>query len=71
MAGQIERLLQDRLSRTPGMQSRSIHIYSNPAGGVTINVDGYVYESVGDIIDSDARSAIEAAIREWEAAHPF
>jgi hypothetical protein len=68
MAAQIERFLQDRLVRTPGMMSRSIHIYSTPSGGVQIKVDSTLYESVGDVDDPDAREIIEAAIRDWEAS---
>lgn len=71
MAGQIEERLQARLIRTAGMEARSIHIYSAPNGGVEILVDGVMYDSVGDITDAGARSAIEAAIRDWEAANPI
>jgi hypothetical protein len=68
MAAQIERFLQDRLARTPGMMSRSIHIYSTPSGGVQIKVDSTLYENVGDVVEPDAREMIEAAIRDWEAS---
>jgi hypothetical protein len=71
MAGQIEERLQARLIRTAGMEARSIHIYSAPSGGVEILVDGVMYDSVGDIADAEARSVIEASIRDWEAANPI
>lgn len=69
MAGQIETLLQARLIRTPGMQHRAIHIYGAPGGGVQISVDGTYFETVGDVSDAEARTMIEAAIRDWEAAN--
>jgi hypothetical protein len=71
MAGQIETLLQARLLRTSEMDGRSIHIHSAPSGGVEINIDGTLYDSVSDITDTAARSVIEAAIRDWEAANPI
>lgn len=71
MAGQIEERLQARLIRTAGMEARSIHIYSAANGGVEIVVDGMLYDSVGDITEVEARSIIEAAIRDWEAANPI
>jgi hypothetical protein len=68
VAAQIERFLQDRLLKTPGMMSRSIHIYSTPTGGVQIKVGSTLYESVSDVDETEAREIIEAAIRDWEAS---
>jgi hypothetical protein len=68
VAAQIERFLQDRLARTPDMMGRSIHIYSTASGGVQIKVDSTLYESVGDVVEPDARAIIEAAIRDWESS---
>jgi hypothetical protein len=68
VAAQIERFLQDRLARTPGMMSRSIHIYSAANGGVQIKVDSTLYESVGDVTEIDAREIIERSIQDWEAS---
>jgi hypothetical protein len=71
MAEEIEELLQARLMRMPEMIDRVIHIYSTPAGGVQIQIDDLMYESVGDVTDGSARTVIEGAIRDWEKANPI
>lgn len=67
IAGQIEELLQFRLSHSPVFQHRSIHVRSNPNGSLRIEVDGRNYNHVDDVIDPDVRDFIRATIREWEA----
>ena len=69
IAGAIEAYLQYKISHTPDYQSRSIHIYPSPDGGVSIEVDGLFYDSVGDIPDNDTREFIAGAIQEWQERH--
>lgn len=66
MTEEIEALLQYRLERTPEMVHRSIHIRQG-ATGVHVEVDGNIYEGVGEVPDSEVRTFIQAVIREWEA----
>lgn len=67
MAEQIEELLQHRLTASPGLRQRSIHVRSAADGGVRIEVDGRFYDGVGDVEDEDVRNFIQSIIREWEA----
>lgn len=67
IADEIEELLQYRLTLNPAMAQRSIHVHSTPEGGVRIEVDGRIYEGVGEVEDAEARAFIQGVIREWEA----
>ncbi len=67
MAEQIEELLQHRLTASPDLRHRSIHVRSAVDGGVRIEVDGRYYDGVGDVEDEDVREFIQSIIREWEA----
>jgi hypothetical protein len=67
MAEEIEELLQFRLTMTPGMAHRSIHIRQGAGGGIRIEVDGQHYDGVGDVPDAEVREFIQATTREWEA----
>jgi hypothetical protein len=67
MAEQIEELLQYRLTSSPDLRHRSIHVRSAADGGVRIEVDGRYYDGVGDVEDEDVREFIQSIIREWEA----
>ncbi len=67
IADQIEELLQYRLTLTPALSQRSIHIRPSPDGGVRIEVDGVFYEGVSNVVDANIREFIQATIREWEA----
>jgi hypothetical protein len=69
IAGAIEAYLQYKISHTPEYHSRSIHIYPSPDGGVSIEVDGHFYDSVGDIPDTETREFIAGAIQEWQERH--
>ena len=69
IAGAIEAYLQYKISQTPEYQTRSIHIYPSPDGGVSIEVDGSFFEAVGDITDTDTREFIAGAIQEWQERH--
>lgn len=69
IAGAIEAYLQYKISQTPEYQTRSIHIYPSPDGGVSIEVDGSFFEAVGDITDTATREFIAGAIQEWQERH--
>jgi hypothetical protein len=67
IADEIEELLQYRLTLNPAMAQHSMHIRSTPEGGVQIEVDGRVYDGVGEVSDVEAKAFIQSVIREWEA----
>jgi hypothetical protein len=67
MVEQIEELLQFRLTATPDLAQRSIHVRSALDGGVRIEVDGSYFEGVGEVPDARVREFIQSIIREWEA----
>lgn len=67
MVEQIEELLQFRLTATPDLAQRSIHVRSALDGGVRIEVDGRYFEGVGEVPDDRVREFIQSIIREWEA----
>jgi hypothetical protein len=67
IADQIEELLQYRLTLTPALSDRSIHIRPAVDGGVRIEVDGRWYGGVDDVEDADIQAFIRSTIHEWEA----
>ncbi|NDJ54125.1 MAG: hypothetical protein GYB68_13730 [Chloroflexi bacterium] len=67
MAEEIEELLQYRLTLTPNMAHRSVHIRGTPSGNIRIEVDGQFFETVGDVADNAVREFIISVIREWES----
>jgi len=66
IAGAIEAYLQHKLKYTPGYESRNIHVHPAPDGGVSIEVDGKFYDSVGDVDDADVREFLSTTIQEWQ-----
>lgn len=69
IAAAIEAYLQHKLRYTPDFDGRSIHIYPSPDGGVSIEVDGQFFDSVGDVADSNVRGFLQATIQEWQDRH--
>jgi len=67
IAASIEAFLQHKLSLTPQYANRSIHVRPALHGGVKIEVDGYFYESVGEVEDVAVRQYLAATIEEWQA----
>jgi hypothetical protein len=67
IADQIEELLQYRLTLTPTLSNRSIHIRPAVDGGVRIEVNGTQYGGVDDVEDTEIQEFIRSTIREWEA----
>lgn len=69
IAAAIEAYLQHKLRYTPDYDGRSIHIYPAPDGGVSIEVDGQFFDSVGDVTDASVRAFLQATIQEWQDRH--
>ncbi len=67
IAAAIESFLQHKLSHSPEYAERSIHVRPALHGGVTIEVDGTFYETVGEVADEDVRGYLTATIAEWQA----
>lgn len=67
IAAAIESYLQHKLSLSPEWAGRNIHVRSAAHGGVEIDVDGKVYESVSDIEDASVRAFIASTIEEWQS----
>jgi hypothetical protein len=65
IAGQIEGFLQHRLTAHPAFRSRAIHIHPAPDGGVRIEVEGELYDSVNDIEDDAVRAFLQKTIEDW------
>ncbi len=69
IAAAIEAYLQHKLRLTADYEGRSIHIYPSPDGGVSIEVDGEYYDSVGDVADPAVRGFLQTTIQEWQDRH--
>jgi hypothetical protein len=66
IADQIEDLLQARLAEIPSFSGREVHVKPSLSGGVRIEVDGKVYDGVGDVDDDDVRDLLAGVVRDWE-----
>ncbi len=64
----IDHVLQRRLERSP-LAGRVVHVRGTRFG-VNIVVDGNAYPSLDELPDPDVRSAIQAAIEEWQRLNP-
>jgi hypothetical protein len=62
---QIDAILQDRLAGTP-LEERGIFLAQSPEGGVIVYVGLTRYHAIDDVPDPEIKSAIRAAIAEWE-----
>jgi hypothetical protein len=58
-------VLQKNIADTP-LESRGISIMESVSGGVNVYVGIQRFESVDDVPDEEVKSAIRAAIAEWE-----
>jgi hypothetical protein len=67
IADEIEEMLQLRLSMTPSLMGRSIHIRPTLEGGIRVEVDGHGFDSVSDVSDLEVLGFIQSVIREWES----
>ncbi|HSM71721.1 MAG TPA: hypothetical protein VK851_09270 [Anaerolineales bacterium] len=65
IVGQINRVLQKNIADTP-LEARGISIMESVTGGVNVYVGVNRYEMIDDVPDEEIKSAIRAAIAEWE-----
>ena len=62
---QIDAILQERLAGTP-LEERGIFLSQSPEGSVNVYVGLTRYNGIDDVPDPAIKSAIRAAIAEWE-----
>jgi len=65
IVGQINMVLQKSIANTP-LASRGISLMESTTGGVNVYIGVQRYEGVDDVPDEEVKSAIRAAIAEWE-----
>jgi len=65
IVSQIDTILQSRISGTP-LEDRGVFLAQSAEGGVMVYVGLTKYMGVDDVPDADIKSAIRAAITEWE-----
>ncbi len=65
MVGQIDGILQMRLTGTP-LAGKGIRVIESAEGGAAILVGTQRYPGVSDVPDPEVKAAIKAAIAEWE-----
>lgn len=65
MVKQIDTVLQKRIAGTPLAQF-DIHLQDAPSGGLEVLIGEKKYETIDDVPDPNIKSAIRAAIAEWE-----
>ena len=65
MVGQIDAILQSKISGTP-LATRGIRLVESFQGGAMVVVGLNRYAGVGDVPDPEVQAAIRAAIAEWE-----
>ncbi len=63
----IETFLQHKRATNGDFPGRAIHVRSAPGGGITIEVDGVFFESVGDVTDEQVRAYLQQTIEEWQS----
>lgn len=66
LAEQIDAILQKYVQADSSLAKRSIHLYSAPAGGLQIEVDGRRFERPTEIEDRQVQLVIKMALKEWE-----
>ncbi len=65
---QINPILKKHVDADPGLQGRKIYLEDDPTGGLSIKVDGRLYERPEQIEDNQVRKVIAAALREWDSS---
>jgi hypothetical protein len=65
IVGQINMVLQKRIANTP-LASRGVSLMESVTGGVNVYIGVSRYEGIDDVPDEEVKSAIRAAIAEWE-----
>lgn len=65
IVAQIDSILQAQISGT-SLEERGVFITESPGGGVMVYVGLNKYNGVDEVPDAEIKSAIRAAIAEWE-----
>jgi hypothetical protein len=65
IVGQIDAILQTRIAGTP-LEQRRVFLSQSSEGGVIVHVGFDQYKGVDEVPDAEIKSAIRAAIAEWE-----
>lgn len=65
MVKQIDVVLQKRIAGTP-LEAFGIHLQDTPQGGLEVLIGTRKFETIDDVPDEGIKSAIRAAIAEWE-----
>lgn len=65
MVKQIDVVLQKRIAGTQ-LEPLGIHLQDAPTGGLEVLIGEKKYETIDDVPDANIKSAIRAAIAEWE-----
>jgi len=65
IVGQINAVLHKMIANTP-LESRGISLMESSSGGVNVYIGVKRYEAIDDVPDEEIRTAIRAAIKEWE-----
>ena len=65
IVSQIDAILQERLAGTP-LEERGIFLTQSPEGSVNVYIGLTRYNGIDDVPDPAIKSAIRAAIAEWE-----
>ena len=65
MVGQINLILQEKISNT-SLEARGVSMMESPSGGVSVYVGVNRYEGIDEVPDEEIKTAIRAAIAEWE-----
>ena len=68
MVGQIDAILQSKISGTP-LATRGIRLVESVQGGAMVVVGLQRYAGVGDVPDPEVQAVIRAAIAEWESKY--
>ena len=66
IAGQVERILQQRFALDPVWQGRSIHVVTAKDGSLNVEEEGRLLQWPDGVTDPLVREAIEESIRLWE-----
>jgi len=65
IVGQINAVLHKMIANS-SLESRGISLMESPSGGVNVYIGVKRYEAIDDVPDEEIRTAIRAAISEWE-----
>lgn len=68
MVQQIDVVLQKRIAGTE-IEKLGVHLQDSTQGGLEVHIGSQIFETIDDVPISDVRTAIRAAIAEWETKY--